>query len=299
MSVKDKLNDRDCPSNTTFPTDDLNNNQITFNESVKEEYFLAIERKPRSEKHRKDGSRHESHNDRHEKYHTENNQVSQQALRRITHEDEDLSVISIEQNSDQKNRRLKDCDENDQKSRSDLKGKTKRSCNGRKLGSTKEPRRKSRTSKSSKGSSESLSFDTSEKYPKTLKLVSVTDDRSAVRPKSSEAQNKKRKKRSGEKQSVLEFAQESDCMETFNQKNKRAKTKHEDQQSVFDTEEPSMSFESYLNYDENVSKRRERLAVKKSKRALREGKDRTPYMRTLKSTLISCAASDKPVCGYR
>lgn len=299
MSVKDKLNDKDCPSKGTFPTDDLNNNQITSQNSLKEEQFLALDRKPRSEKHSKDRSRHGSHNDRHEKCHAENNQVSQQVLRRVIHEDEDLSVISIDKNSDQKNRKLKDCEENDQKSRSHLKGKTQSSCNRGKLGSAEEPPRKSRTSKSSKGSSEFLSFDTSGKYSKTLKLVSVTDDRSAVRPKSSEAQNKKRKKRSGEKQSVLEFAQESDFMESSKPKNKRAKTKHEDQQSDCDSDEPSMSFESYLNYDENVSKRRVRLAVKKSKRPLIEGKDRTPYMRALKSTLISCAASDKSVSGCK
>lgn len=294
LSIKDKLNDKDCPSNGTFPTDDLNNNQIVSHNSLKEEKFLALDRKSRSEKHSKDRSRHGSYNDRHEKYHTENSQAQEQVFRRIVHEDEDLSVISIDKSSDQKNRKLKGCDY-DQKSRSDLKGKTQSSCNRGKLESAKEPHRKSRTSKSSKGSSKSLSFDTSGKYSKTLKLVSVTDDRSAVRPKSSEAQNKKKKKRSGEKQSVLEFAQESDFMETSKPKNKRAKTKHEDQQSDCNSEEPSMSFESYLNYDENVSKRRERLAVTKSKRALREGNDRTPYMRTLKSTLISCAASDKPV----
>lgn len=263
--------------------------------SLKEEDFLALDRKPRSEKRSKDRSRHGSHNDRHEKCHAENNQVSQQVLRRIIREDEDLSVISVDKNGDQKNRKLKDCDENEQKSRSDLKGKAQSSCNRGQLGSARESHRKSRTSKSSKGSSESLSFDTSEKKSKTLKLVSVTDDRSAVRPKSSEAQNRKRKKRSGEKQSVLEFAQESDCMEPCKPKNKKAKAKHEDQRSDCGRGEPSMSFESYLNYDENVSKRRERLAVKKSKRALREGKDRAPSMRTLKSTIISCAAADKPV----
>lgn len=306
-SVKDKLNDKDHPINGTLPTDDLNNNPIKGHNSLEDEHFQALDRKPSSEKHSKERSRHGSHNDGLEKCHTENNQGSQQVLKSIIQEvkNEDLSVISIDKNSDQRNRKLEDCDvlfrsrsseENDQKSSSDFKGKTQHSPDRRKLGSAKEPRRKSKTSKSSKGSSESLSFDSSEKYSKTLKLVNVTDDRSAGRPKSSEAQNKKRKKRSGGKQSVLEFAQESDCMETSKPKNKRAKTKHEDKQSDCDREKPSMSFESYLNYDENVSKRRERSAVKKSKRAMREGKDRAPYMKTLKSTLISCAASDKQVC---
>lgn len=306
-SVKDKLSDKDRPRNGTLPTDDLNSNPIKCHNSLEDEHFQALDRKPSLEKHSKERSRHGSHNDGHEKCHTENNQGSQQVLKSIIQEDknEDLSVISIDKNSDQSNRKLEDCDvlfrsrsseENDQKSRSDFKGKTQHSPDRRKLGSAKEPRRKSKTSKSSKGSSESLSFDSSEKYSKTLKLVNVTDDRSAGRPKSSEAQNKKRKKRSGGKQSVLEFAQESDCMETSKPKNKRAKTKHEDKQTDCDREKPSMSFESYLNYDENVSKRRERSAVKKSKRAMRDGKDRAPYMKTLKSTLISCAASDKQVC---
>lgn len=288
MSVKDKLNDdKDCSSNGAFSTDDLNNNQIKSHCASEEDHFQASDRKPRSEKHSKDRSRRGSHNDRHQKCHTENNQVSQQ---RISHEDEDFGAISVN-----KIGKSEHCGENDQKSRSDLKGKAESSSNRGKLGSAEQLHRKSKTSKSSKGSLESLSFDTSEKRSTTLKLVSVTGDRSAVRPKSSEAQNKKRKKRSGGEQSVLGFAQESDCMESSKPQNKRAKTKHEDQQSDCDSEAPSMSFESYLNYDDNVSKRREKLAVKKSKRASREGKDRTPYMKTSKSTSRSCAASDKPV----
>lgn len=288
--MKDKLNDEDCPSHGTFPADDLNNNQIKAQNSSEKEHFEASDRKPRSEKQSKDRSRHGSHSDRHQRCHTENDQVSQQVLRRISHEDEDSRVISVN-----KNRKLEHCDENEQKSRSDLKGKTQSSSNRGKSGSAKEPHRKSRTSKSSKANLDSLSLDTGEKYSKILKLVSVTDDRSTARPKSSEAQNKKRKKRSGEKQSVLEFAQESDCMESSKPKNKRAKTKHGDQQSDCDSEQPSMSFESYLNYDESVSKRREKLAAKKSKRALREGQDGTPCMK--KSTSRSCAAPDKPVSG--
>lgn len=265
MSVQDKLNDKNCPSNGTFPTEDLNNNQITSCKSLKKNDFLALDRRPRSEKYSKGSSgRHRSHKDRYEKCHTENTQ--------IIHED------------DKK-----------QKSKSDLKGKAKSSRNRGNVGSAKESHRKSRTSKSSKGSAESLSFDTGGKNSKTLKLVSVTDDRSAVRPKSSEAKNKKRKERIEEKQSVLGFAQESDCMESSKRKNKKAKAKHEDQQSDCDREEPSMSFESYLNYDKNVSKRTERLATKKWK----EGKDRAPYMRTLKSTLISCTASVKPVSHFK
>lgn len=299
--------DKDCPSNGTLPTDDLNNNPIKPQNSLEEEHFQALDRNASLEKHSKERSRHGSHNDRHEKYHIENIQGSQQVLKSITYEDknEGLSVFSIDKNSDQSNRKLEDCDvlfrsrsseENDQKSRSDFKGKAQSSSDRRKVGSAEELRRKSKTSKSSKGSSESLSFGSSEKYSKTFKLVNVTDDRSAGRPKISEAQNKKRKKRSGGKQSVWEFAQESDCMESSKPKSKRAKTKHEDKQSDCDNEEPSMSFESYLNYDETVSKRRERSAVKKSKRATREGKDGAPYMKTLKSTLKSCAASDKQVC---
>lgn len=306
-SAKDKLNEKDRPSNGTFPTDDLNNNPIKSDNSFEDEQFQALEGKASSEMHSKERSRHGSRNNGHEKCHTENNEGSQDVLKSAIHEDknEDFSVISIDKNRDQSNRKLEDCDvlfsgrsseENDQKSRSDFKAKTQHSSDRRKLGSTGEPQRKSKTSKSSKGSSESLSFDASEKYSKTLKLVNVSDDRSAGKPKSSEAQNKKKKKRSGGKQSLLEFAQESDCMESSKPKIKRAKTKHEDKQRDCDSEKPSMSFESYLNYDENVSKRRERSAVKKAKRATRQGNDRAPYMKTLKSTLISCAASDKQVC---
>lgn len=282
VSIKDKLNDdKDCSSNGTLPTKDLNNNQIQPYNASEEKHFKAPERKPRSEK--QDRSRHRSDNDRHQKCHPE-------VLRRISNKDEELSGIFAN-----KNGKLEHCDENGENSRSNLKGKAQSSSDWEKLGSAKEAPRKSRTSKSSKGSSQSLLFAASGKHSKTSNLVSVADDRSPVRPKNSEAQNEKRKKCSRGKRSVSAFAQESDSMESSQPKSKRAKTKHVDPQSGCDSEEPCMSFESYLNYDENVSKRREKLAVKKSKRALREGKDQTPYMKTSTSRL--CTASDKPVSG--
>lgn len=303
VSAKEKQNEKDCPRSGTILPDDLNNNLMKSHNTLEHEHIQALDSTASSEKDCTE-SRRGSHNDRHEKRPTENNKESRQVLKIGAHEDkdEDSRLISTDKNSKSK-RKLEDCDllfrsseENGENSTTDYKGKTKCSSDRGTVGSAKGPPMKLKTSKPSKGSAESLSFDSSRRYSKTLKLVNDTDDSSAGRPRCSEAQNKKRKKRSGgKKQSVFEISQESDCMESSKLKKKRARTKHEGKQIDCDSEEPSMSFESYLNYDENVSKRRERSAEKKHKRATRAIK-KEPYVKTPKPSSISCAASDKQVC---
>lgn len=299
MSVEDKLDYRDCPSNGIFTVDDSNNNLTKTQNSLDDEHFKTSDRNEKI--------RHRHHSESLEKCRKENNQVSQNVMKQKSviqgDKNHNSSLVAIEKKSDQSNRKAEDGDvllrsrssaDIDQKSRSDCKANAKSSTDRGKLGSIKESNKKSKTSKSSKESTESLSFEPCEKYSKTLKLANVTDDRSSGQPKSSEAPNKKRKKISEEKQLVLKLTQKSESGGYSKQKNKRAKTKHEDKQRDSDKEEPSMSFESYLNYDENILKRRERSGVKKPKRTMRAVKEMTS-MKTFSSTLPA-AASAQQVC---
>lgn len=299
MSVEDKLHYRDCPSNGIFTVEDSNNNLTKTQNSLDHEHFKTSDRNEKI--------RHRHHSESLEKCRKENNQVSQNVLKQKSviqgDKNDSLSLVAIEKKSDQNNSQAEDGDvflrsrssENiDQKSRSDCKANAKSSSVRRKLGSIKESNKKSKTSKSSKESMESLSFEPCEKYSKTLKLTNVTDDRSSGQPKSSEVPNKKRKKNNEKKQSVSKLTRESESGGYLKQKNKRAKRKHEDKQSDSDKEEPSMSFESYLNYDENVLKRRERSGVKKPKRTMKAVKEMTS-MKTFHSTLLAGAASAEQV----
>lgn len=300
MSVEDKLDYRDCPSNGIFTVDDSNNNLTKTQNSLDDERFKTSDRNEKI--------RHRHHSESFEKCRKENNQVSQNVLRQKSviqgDKNDNSSLVAIEKKSDQSNSKAEDGDvllrsrsseDIDQKSRSDCKSNAKSSSDREKLGSIKESNKKSKTSKSSKESTESLSFEPCEKYSKTLKLTNVTDDRSSGQAKSWEVPNKKRKKISEEKQSVSKLTQESASGGCSKQKTKRAKTKHEDKQSDSDKEEPSMSFESYLNYDEDVLKRRERSGLKKPKRTMRAVKE-TTSMKTFRPTLLPGAASPKQVC---
>uniref|UniRef100_A0A096M5J7 Elongin A, like n=1 Tax=Poecilia formosa TaxID=48698 RepID=A0A096M5J7_POEFO len=71
-------------------------------------------------------------------------------------------------------------------------------------------------------------------------------------------------------------------------KHKKAKMGHQDAESNGDEEEPSMSFESYLNYDVNVEKKKEHSGVKKApkmvKTASKEPKSKHPGTKPLKSS---------------
>lgn len=300
MSVEDKLDYRDSPSNGFFTVDDSNNNLTKTQNSLDDEHFKTSDRNEKI--------RHRHHSESLEKCRKENTQVSQNVLKQKSviqgDKNDSSSLVAIEKKSDQSNSKAGDGDvflrsrssENiNQKSRSDYKANVKSSCDRGKLGSFKESNKKSKTSKSSKESTESLSFEPCEKYSKTLKLTNVTDDRLSGQPKSPEVPNKKGKKNNEEKQSVSKLTQESESGGFSKRKNKRAKRKHEDKQSDSDKEEPSMSFESYLNYDENVLKRRERSGVKKPKRTMRAVKELTS-MKTFSSTLLPAAASAKQVC---
>lgn len=314
-SVKDKLEDKDCPSNGSLTAEDLNNHFLTYQDksqkSLDEALFKTENRKANSEKRHKEQRRHKDHNENQEKCPQENYD-SQRVLKKkiVIQEDKmDNSVVSNEKTNDESNRKSGDGDillggknseDTDRKSRSDSKEKMKSNSDRGRLGPGKESNRKSNASKESlKESKESFSFESSDKYSKTLKLANVKDDRSSGIPKSSEAQNRKRKKTGEEKHATLKFKHESENKGHSKHKNKKAKIKHEDGESEGDPKEPSMSFESCLNYDENVLKRKERSGVKKpppkNMTAVKEA-TKDPGMKAFKSPVMPCVTSEKQVC---
>lgn len=91
----------------------------------------------------------------------------------------------------------------------------------------------------------------SQSCPKSSHKKCKDEEQSAA--KHSEAQNKKTNRHYGRK-----------CKEKSKSSlSKNKNTKHKDKEGNSDREEPTMSFEHYLNYDENVSKRKERPKPKK------------------------------------
>ncbi|KAM4730320.1 elongin A, like [Anableps anableps] len=133
---------------------------------------------------------------------------------------------------------------------------------GEKLKGTSERERESNTkSKPSKESSvkNREPFSSTDKHSKTLK--GLKEDRPLEMSRSSEARNRKRKKIDNEKHDNLK--QHADPESKKYLKHKKAKRGHQDAESNSDQDEPSMSFESYLNYDVNVHKKKEYLGVKR------------------------------------
>ncbi|XP_074502500.1 elongin A, like isoform X1 [Sebastes fasciatus] len=245
LSVKDKLDDQNCPNNGSLTMEDSNNNCITSHGKSQNSSDEALfkSRKADSEKQCEEQK---IHNENQEITEQENQDISQNDVLKkdieIQEDQMDNSFVSKKKKRDESNRKSGDTDaknseDTHQKSSSD---------SGR-FGSEKESNKKPK--ESAKQGKES--FESSDRHSETLKLASVKDDRPSEISRSSEAQNKKRKKTSKEK-----HKQES---EKKHSKNKKAKIKHKDEQS----EEPSMSFESCLNYDVNVFKRKERSGVKK------------------------------------
>ncbi|XP_045926278.1 elongin A, like [Micropterus dolomieu] len=262
LSVRNELDDRNCPTNGSLMMEDLNNNCLMSNgksqNSSDESLFKTENRKADSEKQCEEQTRHEDQNENEEK------------------------------SKEQENQTISKRDDTYQESRSDSRKKFKSNSESGRFGSEKQSNKISKTSQeSSKESKVSSSFESGEKYSNTSTLASVKDDRPSEILRSSEAQNKKRKKTGKEKHTTLKYKLDSGNKE--HSKNKKAKIKHKE--SNGDPAEPSMSFESCLNYDVNALKRKDRSGVKKPpkkiKTASKEEATKGPGMTAFKSHVMS------------
>ncbi|XP_039994318.1 elongin A, like isoform X2 [Xiphias gladius] len=304
MSVKDKLDDQNCPNTVSLTAEDSNNNcsHSKSQDSSDEALFKSGNRKADSEKQRCEEQKGKK-NEIKEKSHQENQNIFQRDLLENKYEEDkiDDSFVSKKKKNDHSDRKSGDSDtllgnknseDTHPRFRSDSREKLKCNFDGGRFGLEKESNKKSKPSKeSSKEGKESFSSESSDKYSKTLKQASVRDDGSSGISRNSEAQRREREKTSRERQVGLKHKQESDNKGHSKDKSKKAKMKPRDKESDSDQEEPSKSFESYLNYDVSVFKRKERCGVKKPpkkiKTVVKEGATKDPGTKPFKSPVMS------------
>uniref|UniRef100_A0A3B4VP57 Elongin A, like n=1 Tax=Seriola dumerili TaxID=41447 RepID=A0A3B4VP57_SERDU len=308
MSVKDKLDDQNCSNTGSLTIEDLNNNCSTSHsksqESSDEVFFKTGSGKTASQKQQCEQQKGKE-NENGEKSHQENQNICQNdILEKEIGEDQIDVLFAFKKKNDQSNRKSGDGDtllgnnseDTHQRSRSDSREKPKSNSDDGGFWPEKESNKKSKPSKESlKEDEESFSFESSDKNSKTLKLANAREDRSSGKSRSSEDQKRKRNKTSKERHVGLEHKQESESKGHSKHKNKKAKMKHKDKESVSDQEEPSKSFESYLNYDVNVFKRKERCGVKRAPRKIKTGVKeeaaKDSVMKLFKSPVMSITIS--------
>ncbi|KAG7216401.1 hypothetical protein INR49_021653 [Caranx melampygus] len=297
MSVKDKLDEQNCPNNGSLTSEDLNNNCLkshTKSQDVSDEaVFKTGGRKTASEKQRHEqlkGKRRENR----EKNCQENifgNDVEKQI-----EEDKIDDLCAPKKKNHQNDRKSGDCEillgnknseETQQRSRRDSREKPRRNSDSGGSGPEKE------STKKSKDDEESVSLESSDKY--SLKLDTVRDDRSSEKSKNSKARKRKRHNTSKERHVSPQHKQESESKGHSKHKSKKAKIKHKDKDRDSDQEEPSKSFESYLNYDMNVLKRKEQCGPKKPpkkiKTGVKEKAAKEPDMKLVTSPVMSVNVS--------
>lgn len=283
--------------------EDSNNNCLTSHSKSQDSSYEALfktgKRKADSEKQlSEEQERKGEQNENQEKDQQENQNISENKVstKKIKIQEGKLDNSVSKKKNDHSDRKSRDGDsryenknlEGTPKSRSDYREIMKNNSDSGRRGSEKESNKKSRPSKeSSKEGKESFPFDSSNKYSKMIKLVNITDEKSPRISRSSEVQNKKRKNSSTERH---EHKQESENDDHSKHKIKMAKIKHKDRDYDSEQQEPSMSFESYLNYDVNLFKRKERQVKyppKKIKNEVKEQARKDPGMKSFKSPVKS------------
>ncbi|XP_028279643.1 elongin A, like [Parambassis ranga] len=115
-----------------------------------------------------------------------------------------------------------------------------------------------------------------------------------IKDEGSESRTKKGKKMGQEKQEPLKHKAEWENKGRSKHKKAKIKHKHEESKRV-DKEEPSMSFESYLNYDVNVSKRKEQSRAKKPHKKSKLVHKEQPTEHSSKSHVVSPKQESLPL----
>ncbi|KAM4591934.1 elongin A, like [Odontesthes bonariensis] len=177
----------------------------------------------------------------------------------------------------------KDFDGIHQKSGSDSREKLKGASERGRLGSERESNTKSKPS-TELSAEDKRSFSSRNKPSKSLK--GTKDDRSSGTAMSLEAQNRKRKKKDEDAEKYKRDSENKNYS-----KHKKAKTKHKGVESNRGQGEPSMSFESCLNYDLNGSKRKEQTGVKKPTKKIKSAAKEQPKKDASMKPVMSPAAS--------
>lgn len=230
--MKDKLDDQSSPNNGNLEMEDANSNHLTSHhgknsDSSDDANFKTGNRKMDSQKGQCEGRKRKTDCEKSQ----ENQYVSRHDV--LTQKDK---MDKKKKKKDRSDRKPGDCNsllgnknlkESQQKSRSDSREKCKSASESGRFGSDRESNTKSKVSKESSGGKE--------------------DDRMSGMLRSSDAQKRKTK--------------HTTSLESEREHSKHKKVKTNETNS--DPEEPSMSFESCLNYDVTVYKRKERSGMRK------------------------------------
>lgn len=271
LSAKDKLDNKDCPHSVI---EDLNNNSLKLQECSQN--YLA--NKGNKETNVEKQGRHKDHDEKH----TSSQSISREKVQ-MDREKTDKPVFSKVKNCDRSGRNAaehhtlpgsKNAEDSQQKkARPDSKDSRKSSSDRGRL----------------KNDNRSLSPECSQKQSKILKVATIKDDRCSATLWSSEARNGKRPNE--QKESTLKFNREPENKE--HSKHKKAKRKHVENESK--SEEPSLSFESYLNYDVNILKRKVKSGGKPPQKTVGKEATKESGMEAVSSKVAPCVASEKQV----
>ncbi|XP_027862062.1 elongin A, like isoform X3 [Xiphophorus couchianus] len=281
VSVKNKEDDQSCSDNGT-PQNDYNNNCPTSNhedqDTFDEQAHKMLSKKEEFEEQKRNLSVNKNDEKRQEESKTQLQKDISKSRAEIQEDKMDDNVASKmrKQNSDNTHGN-KSFEGSYKKSKSESREKLK--------GASERERESNTKSKPSKESMKNReTFSSSDKHSKTLKWAK--EDRPLEMLRSSETRNRKRKKTDYEKHDNLKPHPDPES-EKYS-KHKKAKMGHQDAESNGDEEEPSMSFESYLNYDMNVEKKKEHSGVKRApkmvKTASKEPTSKNPRTKPLKSS---------------
>ncbi|XP_034040815.1 elongin A, like [Thalassophryne amazonica] len=295
MPFKDQKNYRNCPNNRLLTTDESKSTCLASpgkNQDASDELFVKKgNRKTVSEKPQcKEKKRHEDQNGncqnpKHSNMESETANTKMQLQEdkhdaSLSQKDKDHSKgKSKDPDGEHKSKKYKD------KSRHSFQEKLKSSSD---IGSDKELHKK----KLPKEVKEHVLVNSSDKWSKMQNMVDEKEDRSSGLCHRPEVQNcNKRKKLGKGRDSGLEYSHDSEDESNSTNEHKKAKMKQKDEQSESEPEEPSMSFESYLNYDFNTTKTkkpsRAKYLHKKIKTVVKQEKTKALCVKPAKLPVLS------------
>lgn len=256
LSSKDKLDDKNCPNKGSLVPEDLNNNSLKL-----QEY-----------------SQNSSANEANLERHRDHDEIVW-----VDGEKTDKPVVFKEKNCDQSSSRSMEDD-------TLLGSKNREDSQQKEIGPEAKDGTKSKSDRGKlKDNNRSLLPEYSQKHSQNLKGADVNDGRFSGTSGSPETKDGKRKRLSEQK----DAAGNREPKNKEHSKHKKSKSKHTEKASK--SEEPSLSFESYLNYDVNVLKKKVKSGVKPPKKTEEKEATKDSGMEAVRSKVASCVASEKQV----
>uniref|UniRef100_A0A3Q2DCX7 Elongin A, like n=1 Tax=Cyprinodon variegatus TaxID=28743 RepID=A0A3Q2DCX7_CYPVA len=262
-SYKNKEGDRSCSGDGSWLNDENNNSPTSNNEALDDQARKVPIKKEQMEEQRRKANV-DKNNKKHQEIKTNITKSNSKSKAEIQEDGMGDSVVC----------KLKKQNGDTMLGGKSYEGTPKkhRSESRQKLKGEKESCTKAKPSKES-SVKEKEPFPSCNKHLKTLK--GAKDCRLLEMSSSSEAQNRKRKKANDEKHGDPQY--KSDPESKKYSKSIKIQIRHRDAESNSEQEEPSMSFESYLNYDVNVHKKREHSGQKRTSKITRTAsKEQTP-----------------------